>query len=123
MHLKNIEPLEPAVEDITFVPPFPAIDLRDVKGQESAKRALEIAAAGRHNLVLYGPPGTGKTLLARALPGILPPLTQEEMIEVTAIHSTAGLLPEGTAAYWPPFRSPHHTVSHTAVCLLYTSDA
>jgi magnesium chelatase family protein len=93
----------------------PATDLRDVKGQESAKRALEIAAAGRHNLVFYGPPGTGKTLLARALPSLLPPLTEEEMIEVTAIHSTAGLLPEGTAAYWPPFRAPHHTVSHTAV--------
>jgi magnesium chelatase family protein len=97
------------------VAPPPGTDLKDVKGQESAKRALEIAAAGRHNLVLYGPPGTGKTLLARALPSILPPLTEEEMIEVTAIHSTAGLLPEGTPAYWPPFRAPHHTVSHTAV--------
>jgi magnesium chelatase family protein len=96
-----------------LVPP-PSIDLFEVKGQESAKRALEIAAAGRHNLVLYGPPGTGKTMLARALPGILPPLTPDEVLEVTAIHSTAGELRTG-AVYWPPFRSPHHTTSHTAM--------
>ncbi len=96
------------------VPP-PAVDLTDVKGQESAKRALEIAAAGRHNLVLYGPPGTGKTMLARALPGVLPPLSESEMLEVTAIHSTAGLLREGEALQHPPFRSPHHSVSHVAI--------
>ena len=114
-HLKKIELLEPAADDITFVPPFPAIDLRDVKGQESAKRAVEIAAAGRHNLVLYGPPGTGKTMLARALPGILPPLTADEVLDVTAIHSTAGTLKEGETICWPPFRSPHHTVSYTAM--------
>jgi magnesium chelatase family protein len=88
--------------------------LIDIKGQESAKRALEIAAAGRHNLVLYGPPGTGKTLLARALPGILPPLSPDEVLEVTAIHSTAGTLRDG-AIFHPPFRAPHHTVSHTAM--------
>ncbi|MES2225514.1 MAG: YifB family Mg chelatase-like AAA ATPase [Patescibacteria group bacterium] len=93
----------------------PAIDLRDVKGQEGAKRALEIAAAGRHNLVLYGPPGTGKTMLARALPGILPALSENELLEVTAIHSTAGALPAGGLLRWPPFRAPHHTVSHTAI--------
>lgn len=93
----------------------PAIDLGEIKGQESAKRALEIAAAGAHNLVLYGPPGTGKTMLARALPGILPPLNSEEMLEVTSIHSTAGELLPGKIIYWPPFRSPHHTVSHTAI--------
>ena len=92
-----------------------AIDLLDIKGQETAKRSLEIAAAGRHNLVLYGPPGTGKTMLARALPGILPPLTSTEILAVTAIHSTAGILQEGEVVSWPPFRSPHHTVSHTAM--------
>lgn len=90
-------------------------DLSDIKGQESAKRALEIAAAGRHNIVFYGPPGTGKTMLARALSSILPPLTDDEILEVTAIHSTAGLLPDGGALYAPPFRSPHHSVSHVAV--------
>lgn len=96
-------------------PPSPAVDLADVKGQESAKRALIIAAAGRHNIVLYGPPGTGKTMLARALPGILPPLTPSERLEVNAIHSTAGALRGGEALYHPPFRSPHHTISHTAI--------
>lgn len=90
-------------------------DLKDVKGQESAKRALEIAAAGRHNIVFYGPPGTGKTMLARALSGILPPLTDDDMLEVTAIHSTAGILKEGEAVHWPPFRSPHHSISHVAI--------
>ncbi|HQU07753.1 MAG: hypothetical protein B7X04_02625 [Parcubacteria group bacterium 21-54-25] len=93
----------------------PAVDLATILGQESAKRALEIAAVGRHNLVLYGPPGTGKTLLARALPSILPPLNSDEMLEVTAIHSTAGALKEGAVVRWPPFRAPHHTVSPTAI--------
>lgn len=95
--------------------PPPSLDLADVKGQESAKRALEIAAAGRHNIVFYGPPGTGKTMLARSLAGILPPLTDDDMLEVTAIHSTAGLLHEGEAVYWPPFRAPHHSISHVAI--------
>ncbi len=98
----------------TQLPP-PALDLADVKGQESAKRALEIAAAGRHNIVFYGPPGTGKTMLARALSGILPPLTDDEMLEVTAIHSTAGILGGSEAVYWPPFRAPHHSISHVAI--------
>lgn len=93
----------------------PTVDIADVKGQETAKRALEIAAAGRHNLVLYGPPGTGKTMLARSLAGILPALTSNEMLEVTAIHSTAGQLRDGEAIFHPPFRSPHHTVSHAAM--------
>lgn len=102
----------PALEIDSLSPP--AVDLSDIKGQESAKRALEIAAAGRHNLVLYGPPGTGKTLLARALPGILPPLSRDDMLEVTAIHSTAGELREH-GVFHPPFRAPHHTISHTAM--------
>lgn len=92
-----------------------ASTLGDIKGQESAKRALEIAAAGRHNLVLYGPPGTGKTMLARSLSGILPQLALEEILETTAIHSTAGTLPLGSVVYTPPFRAPHHTVSATAL--------
>jgi magnesium chelatase family protein len=98
----------------TPLPP-PTVDLSEIKGQESAKRALEIAAAGRHNIVFYGPPGTGKTMLARALSGILPPLTPDEILEVTAIHSTAGLLSDGETLLWPPFRAPHHSVSHVAV--------
>ncbi len=101
----------------TPVPPMPPTgpDLSAVRGQESAKRALEIAAAGRHALVLYGPPGTGKTMLARALPGLLPPLSPEERLEVTAIHSAAGTLAPGEVACRPPFRTPHHTVSPTAL--------
>ena len=114
-HLKGEKPLPRLVRDRRVSAPPPAIDLAEVKGQESAKRALEIAAAGRHNIVFYGPPGTGKTMLARALSGILPPLSDDEVLEVTAIHSTAGLLPDGDAVYWPPFRAPHHSVSHVAI--------
>jgi len=90
------------------------IDLSDVRGQETAKRGLEIAAAGRHNIVLYGPPGTGKTMLARALRSILPPLTFEEALEATAIHSVAGTL-DSPIISTPPFRSPHHSASHVAI--------
>jgi magnesium chelatase family protein len=91
-------------------------DLADVRGQERARRALEIAAAGSHNLLLSGPPGTGKTMLGRRLPGILPPLTREEALEVTRIHSVAGLLPPGRALVTiPPFRAPHHGASAPAV--------
>ena len=114
-HLKGVKPLPRLVRDRRMLTAPPALDLSDVKGQESAKRALEIAAAGRHNIVFYGPPGTGKTMLARALAGILPPLTDDDVLEVTAIHSTAGLLKEGEAMYWPPFRAPHHSISHVAI--------
>ncbi|MFH1178293.1 MAG: YifB family Mg chelatase-like AAA ATPase, partial [bacterium] len=114
-HLKKEKLLPRLVRDRKVLTPPPALDLADVKGQESAKRALEIAAAGRHNIVFYGPPGTGKTMLARALAGILPPLTDDDMLEVTAIHSTAGLLQDGEAVYWPPFRAPHHSISHVAI--------
>lgn len=114
-HLTGEKLLPRLLRDRRTVAPPPATDLADVKGQESAKRALEIAAAGRHNIVFYGPPGTGKTMLARALAGILPPLTDDDMLEVTAIHSTAGLLSEGEAVHWPPFRAPHHSISHVAI--------
>jgi magnesium chelatase family protein len=87
-------------------------DLADVRGQGLARRAIEIAAAGAHNLLFVGPPGAGKTMLARRLPGILPPLSDEEAIEVTTIHSVAGrLFPGSGLLRHPPFRAPHHTVS------------
>ncbi len=90
------------------------IDFGDIKGQESAKRGLEIAAAGRHNISLYGPPGTGKTMLARALRGILPDLSFEEAMETTAIHSITGKLEDAIITN-PPFRSPHHSSSYVAI--------
>jgi magnesium chelatase family protein len=91
-------------------------DLADVHGQAAARRALEIAAAGGHNLLLVGPPGSGKTMLARRLPGILPPLTFDEALEVTTIHSVAGLLsPRSGLVLARPFRAPHHTISDTAL--------
>ena len=90
-------------------------DLRDVKGQERAKRALEIAAAGRHHLLMVGAPGSGKSMLAARLPGILPELTPEEALETAMIHSLAGLLDEGGIHRERPFREPHHTASVAAI--------
>ena len=87
-------------------------DMQEIKGQERAKRAMEIAAAGSHNIILKGPPGAGKTLLARTLPSILPRLTLEEAIEVTKIYSISGLLNKESLIIKRPFRSPHHTTSH-----------
>lgn len=94
-------------------PPLP--DLYDVKGQETAKRALEIAAAGGHNLLMVGPPGSGKSMLARRLPGLLPPLTPQEALEVSMVHSIAGLLTDGRLLNRRPYRDPHHSASVPAL--------
>ena len=113
-HFKGTQVLgrpEPAVRE----PAGPMPDLRDVKGQESAKRALEIAAAGGHNLLMNGPPGAGKSMLAARLPSILPPLAPRELLEVAMIHSVAGALTEGQLSDRRPFRSPHHSASMPAL--------
>ena len=92
------------------------LDYSDVRGQESVKRALEVAAAGGHNLIMVGPPGSGKSMMAKRLPSILPPLTLAESLETTQIHSVAGILKQGSSLITQrPFRSPHHTISEVAL--------
>jgi len=105
---------EPAEEYTQYT--LPPTDLAYIKGQEHVKRALEVAAAGGHNIIMMGPPGSGKTLLARSLPSLLPPMTNEEALEVTKIYSVSGLLPANTPLLRErPFRSPHYTISHAGL--------
>ena len=117
-HLRG-ETLIPPLETATFVPHVQrknAADLKYVKGQPVARRALEIAVAGGHNLLLVGPPGTGKTMLARCLPTVMPDLTFEEALEITKIHSVAGVLGEEGIVSERPFRTPHHTATVVSMC-------
>jgi len=109
--LQVLAPPRPAIRHATVALP----DLADVRGQESAKRALEIAAAGQHNLLLNGPPGAGKSMLATRLPSILPPLAPAELLEVSMVHSMGGLLADGAITDRRPFRSPHHSASMAAL--------
>jgi magnesium chelatase family protein len=113
-HFAGRAALAPAVPG-TVAGPVGLRDLAEVKGQEKAKRALEIAAAGRHHLLLVGPPGSGKSMLAARIPGILPPLEPSEALETSMIHSLAGLLDEGGISRSRPFRTPHHTASMAAI--------
>jgi len=116
-HLSGKERIAPFTpQESEAAPLFVPTDFAEIKGQEQAKRALEVAAAGGHNLLMSGSPGAGKTLLARALPGILPEMSLEESLEVTKIYSVADQLPAGTPLIRQrPFRAPHHTISHAGL--------
>ena len=112
LHLRGEEPIEPTPATRPEAAAMPVPDFRDVKGQDNVRRALEVAAAGGHNILLVGPPGAGKSMMAKRLPGILPDMTREEMITSTEIHSVAGLTGPGMPIVARrPFRAPHHTVS------------
>ena len=112
----HIEPLDRNTAVRNVISTGYKADFADVKGQTAVKRALEVAASGGHNLIMIGPPGSGKSMMARALPSILPPLTEEESIETTRIHSVAGFTGHGAALITErPFRHPHHTISNVAL--------
>ena len=110
-----MQPITPVTYESIITGRETAFDFKNVKGQAGAKRALEIAAAGGHNILMIGPPGSGKTLMARCMPSILPDMTFQESLEVTRIHSVAGAVPETGLLAERPFRSPHHTASHAAL--------
>lgn len=113
-HYNGQTPIADAIPGEICAPPE-VLDLRDVRGQERAKRALEIAAAGRHHMLMVGTPGSGKSMLAQRLPGILPPLSAREALETSINHSIAGLMDEGGVSRTRPFRDPHHTASMAAI--------
>jgi len=113
-HLRGIQHLPPPKAKLLPVAHH-APDLADLRGQETARRVLEIAAAGRHNLLMIGPPGAGKSMLAARLPGLLPPLSPREALDVTMLHSIAGQLPAGGLVQSRPFRDPHHSASMAAL--------
>ncbi len=119
-HLNGVSPIKPHTVDLSRYFAERAdtlLDFADVKGQENVKRALEIAAAGSHNVLLIGSPGTGKSMLSQRMPSILPDLTFDESLEVTKIHSVAGILPKHTPLIMQrPFRAPHHTISVAGLC-------
>ena len=118
-HLTGLRPIEPHTvnpeqifgQDVTY-----AADFADIMGQEHVKRAIELSAAGNHNVLLTGPPGSGKTLISKSMPSILPRMTVDEALEVTKIYSVAGLLPPDTPLIRNrPFRAPHHTISYAGL--------
>jgi magnesium chelatase family protein len=117
-HLSGAEPIAPVVvkPEVGAGEIFVPTDFREIKGQEHVKRAMEVAAAGGHNVIMTGPPGAGKTLIARALPSILPRMTIDEALDVTRIYSVADQLPPGIPLIQHrPFRAPHHTISHAGL--------